>query len=121
MLRFAEKLDAVAVATNPVRYLVPDDAFLADALECMRAIVPVASSNVSRTNAEGWLKPSAEMRALFADRPDLCDATLEARRAVLVRSGSEAGPLPGLPDPRWTFRRRRARRPMLARRPTTAA
>src|SRR6478672_11811040 len=77
MLRFAEKLDAVAVATNPVRYLVPDDAFLADALECMRAIVPVASSNVSRTNAEGWLKPSAEMRALFADRPDLCDATLE--------------------------------------------
>jgi error-prone DNA polymerase len=77
MLRFAEKLDAVAVATNPVRYLVPDDAFLTDALECMRAIVPVASSNVSRTNAEGWLKPVGEMRALFADRPDLCDATLE--------------------------------------------
>src|SRR5438034_1247443 len=70
MLRFAEKLDAVAVATNPVRYLVPDDAFLADALECMREIVPVASSNVSRTNAEGWLKPPAEMRALFAERPD---------------------------------------------------
>src|SRR6478736_7707602 len=77
MLRFAEKLDAVAVATNPVRYLVPDDAFLTDALECMQAIVPVASSNVSRTNAEGWLKPVGEMRALFADRPDLCDATLE--------------------------------------------
>src|SRR5439155_1369379 len=36
MLRFAEKLDAVAVATNPVRYLVPDDAFLADALSRIR-------------------------------------------------------------------------------------
>ena len=36
MLRFAERLEVRAVATNPVRYLVPEDAFLADALECMR-------------------------------------------------------------------------------------
>ena len=40
MLRFAERLEVRAVATNPVRYLVPEDAFLADALECMRKIVP---------------------------------------------------------------------------------
>jgi error-prone DNA polymerase len=76
MLRFADRLDASTVATNPVRYLVPDDAFLADALECMRAIVPVSSANVSRTNAEGSLKDATAMRALFAERPDLCDATL---------------------------------------------
>jgi len=76
MLRFAERLDVTAAATNPVRYLVPDDAFLADALECMRAIVPVSSNNVSRANAEGYLKDAGAMRALFAERPDLCDATL---------------------------------------------
>jgi error-prone DNA polymerase len=76
MLRFADRLDASTVATNPVRYLVPDDAFLADALECMRSIVPVSSANVSRTNAEGSLKDATAMRALFAERPDLCDATL---------------------------------------------
>ena len=29
MLRFAERLEVGAVATNPVRYLVPEDAFLA--------------------------------------------------------------------------------------------
>ncbi|HEX2425100.1 MAG TPA: PHP domain-containing protein, partial [Actinomycetota bacterium] len=63
MLRFADRLDATAAATNPVRYLVPDDAFLADALECMRAIVPVASNHVSRTNAEGYLKDAGAMRA----------------------------------------------------------
>jgi error-prone DNA polymerase len=75
MLRFAERLEVGALATNPVRYLVPEDAFLADALECMRKIVPIAPNHVSRQNAEGWLKPAGEMRALFAERPELCDAT----------------------------------------------
>ncbi|TMK36459.1 MAG: DNA polymerase III subunit alpha [Actinobacteria bacterium] len=99
MLRFAEKLDAVAVATNPVRYLTPDDAFLADALECMRAIVPVASSNVSRTNAEGWLKPPAEMRALFTERPDLCDATLEVAERCTFDLGLKQVHFPDFPIP----------------------
>ncbi|HYG71043.1 MAG TPA: DNA polymerase III subunit alpha, partial [Actinomycetota bacterium] len=71
-----------AVATNPVRYLVPEDAFLADALECMREIVPINRSNVTRRNAEGWLKPTAEMRALFAERPDLVAATAEIAETV---------------------------------------
>ncbi|MGH3372029.1 MAG: PHP domain-containing protein, partial [Nocardioidaceae bacterium] len=77
LLRLAEWIGAKAVATNPVRYLVPGDAFLADALECMREIVPVASHHVSRVNAEGFLKPAGEMRALFAERPDVCDRTIE--------------------------------------------
>jgi error-prone DNA polymerase len=76
MLRLADRASATAVATNPVRYLVPQDAFLADALECMREIVPVASNHVSRENAEGYLKPAESMRLLFAERPDLCDATI---------------------------------------------
>ncbi|HET7237225.1 MAG TPA: DNA polymerase III subunit alpha, partial [Actinomycetota bacterium] len=77
LLRLAERADARAVATNPVRYLVPQDAFLADALECMREIVPISRNNVSRRNAEGWLKPLEQMRALFAERPDLLTASLE--------------------------------------------
>ena len=77
MLRLAERIGVRAVATNPVRYLDPGDAFVADVLECMRRLVPLASTNVTRRNAEGWLKPPAEMRALFFERPDLCDATLD--------------------------------------------
>jgi error-prone DNA polymerase len=76
LLRLAERVGVRAVATNPVRYLVPEDAFLADALECMREIVPINRHNVSRVNAEGWLKPAETMRRLFVERPDLCDATL---------------------------------------------
>ena len=77
MLRFSEEAEIPAVATNAVRYLVPEDAFLADVLECMREIVPVADHHVTRTNSEGWLKPAAAMRRLFAERPELCDATLD--------------------------------------------
>ncbi|HZB02260.1 MAG TPA: DNA polymerase III subunit alpha [Actinomycetota bacterium] len=99
MLRLAERADVRAVATNPVRYLVPQDAFLADALECMREIVPLASNHVSRRNAEGWLKPAAAMRLLFAERPDLCDATLEIADACRFDLGLKRVHFPDFPTP----------------------
>jgi error-prone DNA polymerase len=99
MLRFADKLDATAVATNPVRYLEPVDAFVADALECMRRIVPIASTNVTRTNAEGWLKPPGQMRSLFAERPDLSDRTLELAERCTFDLGLERIHFPDFPTP----------------------
>jgi error-prone DNA polymerase len=81
LLRLAEALGTRAVATNAVRYLVPEDAFLADALDSMRELVPLAGGNVRRVNAEGYLKPAEAMRMLFAERPDLCDETLELAEA----------------------------------------
>src|SRR3954465_5186273 len=100
MLRFAERVDATVIATNPVRYLDPADAFVADALECMRRIVPIASTNVSRTNAEGWLKPSARMRACFAERPDLCDRTLEVAERCTFDLGLKRIHFPNFATPR---------------------
>ena len=99
MLRFAERLEVRAVATNPVRYLVPEDAFLADALECMRKIVPIAQNHVSRQNAEGWLKPARAMRALFAERPDLCDATLAIAETCAFDLGLKRMHFPDFPVP----------------------
>ena len=99
MLRFAERLDATPIATNAVRYLVPEDAYLADALECMRRIVPVASNHISRANAEGWLKPSVEMRSLFAERPDLCDATLRVAERCSFDLGLKRVHFPDFPTP----------------------
>ena len=87
------------MATNPVRYLEPADAFVADALECMRRIVPVADTNVSRANAEGWLKPAADLRALFAERPDLCDATLDVAERCSFDLGLGRIYFPDFPTP----------------------
>jgi len=87
------------VLTNPVRYLVPEDAFLADALECMRRIVPIASHHVSRANAEGWLKPADAMRALVADRPDLADETLRIAERTAFDLGLQELRFPDFPTP----------------------
>ncbi len=97
LLRLADRAGMRAVATNPVRYLVREDAFLADALECMRKIVPLAPNNVTRANAEGFLKPARAMRALFAERPDLCDATLEIAEACTFDLGLKQIHFPDFP------------------------
>jgi error-prone DNA polymerase len=99
LLRLAEGAGVRAVATNPVRYLVPEDAFLADALECMRELVPVNGRNVSRTNAEGYLKPAAEMHALFAERPDLADVSLDVAESCTFDLGLRSVHFPAFPTP----------------------
>jgi error-prone DNA polymerase len=99
MIRFAERLQVPVLATNPVRYLVAEDAFLADALECMRRIVPMAATNVSRRNAEGYLKPAQDMRALFAERPDLGDATLDVAERCTFDLGLKRLHFPEFPTP----------------------
>ncbi len=87
LVKLIDRTGLPGVATNAVRYLVPEDAFLADVLECMRDIVPLAPNHISRSNDEGWLKPPEEMRRLFAERPALCDATLD----VAERCGFDIG------------------------------
>ncbi len=77
MVKLSDHSGIPAVATNGVRYLVREDAFLADVLECMREIVPLAEHHVSRRNGEGYLKRAEDMRALFAENPDLSDRTVE--------------------------------------------
>jgi error-prone DNA polymerase len=100
MLRLADRAELSAVSTNPVRYLVPQDAFLADALECMRRIVPINRTNVGRVNAEGWLKPAREMRALFAERRDLADATMLIAESCTFDLGLRTVHFPEFPTPR---------------------
>ncbi|MDP8961094.1 MAG: DNA polymerase III subunit alpha, partial [Actinomycetota bacterium] len=73
MVALADRLRLQAVATNDVRYLCEDDAYLADVLACVRAQVPVAAHHVARRTAEGWLKPAIDLLniPIFRGRPDL--------------------------------------------------
>ncbi len=99
LLRLADSTQTRAVGTNAVRYLVPEDAFLADALECMREIVPINRHNVSRVNAEGWLKPARQMRWLFEERPDLASATLDIAESCTFDLGLRRMHMPEFPTP----------------------
>ncbi len=100
LLRLAYDAGIEAVATNGVRYLVPEGAFLADVLECMREIVPLAAHHVSRRNAEGWLKPPDAMRELFARAPDLCDNALDIADRCRFDLGIRQVHFPDFPTPK---------------------
>jgi len=99
LLNLADQAEVPAVATNAVRYLVPEDAFVADALECMREIVPVVEHHLTRRNAEGSLKSAAAMRTLFSDRPDLCDTTVRIAEACTFDLGLGRVHFPDFPTP----------------------
>lgn len=99
LLRLAESTSTRAIATNAVRYLVPEDAFIADALECMRRIVPIASNNVTRANSEGYLKSSLQMQELFVERPDLIDATAYVAESCDFDIGLKQVHFPEFPTP----------------------
>jgi error-prone DNA polymerase len=99
LLRLADEAGLPAVATNAVRYLRPEDAFLADALECMREIAPVDEHHVSRRNSEGWLKPPSAMRALFAERPEVCDASVRIAEGCEFDLGIGRVHFPDFPTP----------------------
>ncbi|MFN2591041.1 MAG: DNA polymerase III subunit alpha, partial [Actinomycetota bacterium] len=100
LIRLADETGVSPVATNGVRYLVPEDAFLADVLECMREIVPLASNHVSRRNAEGYLKSPSEMYSLLAERPDLCLTTLDVADRCRFDLGVREVHFPDFPTPR---------------------
>jgi error-prone DNA polymerase len=100
LLHLAARAGIHAVATNGVRHLVREDGFLADILECMREIVPLADHHVSRRNGEGYLKSANEMRELFRERPDLCDRTLDIAERCEFDLGIGEVHFPDFPTPR---------------------
>jgi error-prone DNA polymerase len=99
-VQLADRTGLPTVGTNAVRYLVPGDAFLADVLECMREIVPLAEHHVSRRNAEGYLKPAREMREVFARLPEACDRTIEIAERCEFDLGVGTVHFPEFPTPR---------------------
>jgi error-prone DNA polymerase len=100
MLRLADDAGVPAVATNGVRYLVREDAFLADVLECMREIVPLAAHHVTRRNAEGYLASGREMGRRFAERPELCRRSRDIAERCRFDLGIGRVHFPDFPVPR---------------------
>ncbi|MEN6430366.1 MAG: DNA polymerase III subunit alpha, partial [Coriobacteriales bacterium] len=76
LVALAERLALPVVATNDVHYVERRDFRLHDVLSAAGAGTGLPGP-YSRENAELWLKPAGEMRKLFADLPQACDATLE--------------------------------------------
>ena len=85
LVEWAYAHDAPLVATNDVYFAKPDQYQAHDALLCIEAGAFIGQEERRRVTPEHWFKPSAAMRALFADLPEACDNTLDiARRCAFM-------------------------------------
>jgi error-prone DNA polymerase len=100
LLHLADARRIGSVATNGARILAPADAFVADALDAMRKLVPLAAHHRENTNAEASLKSPSEMAALFRGRPDLIRNAARIADTCEVDIGLGQLHLPHYPLPR---------------------
>jgi len=75
--------DLPLVATNPATYADADFHGAHDAMLCIAQSSQLARDDRARSSPEAWIKPAADMRALFADLPEAIDNTsVVARRCA---------------------------------------
>ena len=78
LLRLAKKIGAPLVATNDLHYVHAEDAKSQDILLCVSSGSRLNSPDRFKFDGTGYyLRPADEMRTLFSNLPEACDATLE--------------------------------------------
>ena len=103
LLKLAREFDLKPVATNDVHFLHKEDHEAHDVMICIGTAHLLIDENRMRYPREVYFKTAAEMRALFADIPGACDATLEIAERCNVEfklnaASSEKYPQFGTPD-----------------------
>jgi DNA polymerase-3 subunit alpha len=110
LIKLARELGLKLVAANDVHFLTREDHEAHDVMICIGTGHLLLDDNRMRYSPEVYFKSPAEMRALFAEFPEACDATLEiaGRCNVEIKldsTSSEKYPQFGTPDgsPREEF------------------
>ena len=100
MIALADQRDLPLVATNDCFFATPAMFEAHDALLCIAEARLLSESDRRRVTPEHWFKPSADMRALFADLPEACDNTLAIARRCAVMMETRKPLLPVCPKVR---------------------
>jgi len=100
LVALARHLGVGYVATNNVHYAVQDGHRLQDVLVCIRHQTTLDEAGVLlRPNSEFYLKPAAEMAALFADHPEALANTRRIAERCRFELGYGLQDLPAFPTP----------------------
>jgi DNA polymerase-3 subunit alpha len=100
LLDLSRETGVRAVAANDFHYLRKDDAPAHDVLLCIGTGRMVADTDRMRFDGDDfYFKSAGEMRELFAQTPDACDATLDIARMVEIDLESKSFALPAFPVP----------------------
>ncbi len=101
LLRLAKDLGLPLVATNDLHYTKAEDAAAHAALLCVQSGSTLADPKRFKFDAQTfYLRPAAEMRAVFADLPEACDTTLQIAERCHVEfdEGIDRMPTFDVPD-----------------------
>jgi DNA polymerase-3 subunit alpha len=122
LLGLAAEFGLKTVAANDVHFLHRTDHEAHDVMICIGTGHQLVDENRMRYTTEAYFKSPAEMRALFAEIPGACDATLEIAERCQVElkldpTSSEKYPQFGTPDgsPREQYLMRTCQEGLLAR------
>ncbi|MFF1573014.1 DNA polymerase III subunit alpha [Leifsonia sp. NPDC058292] len=100
LIRLAKELDLPLVATNDLHYTHASDATSHAALLCVQSGSTLDDPNRFKFDAdEFYLKSAEQMRQLFRDHPEACDATLEIAERCDVKFDTSANYMPRFPVP----------------------
>ncbi|MBV9646402.1 MAG: DNA polymerase III subunit alpha [Candidatus Eremiobacteraeota bacterium] len=100
LARLSRELGVPLVATNDAHYLERADAPAHDVLLCIGTGKTVADHNRLRFDTdEFYVKSDEQMRELFSDVPEACDATLEIAKRVDIRIPEKQFNIPTFPVP----------------------
>ena len=90
--------DIPLVATNPACYAEPDFHPAHDAMLCIAASTYIDNNDRKTSSPEAWLKPAADMEALFADLPETIANTAVIAQRCAVTAPKRKPILPRLSD-----------------------
>jgi DNA polymerase-3 subunit alpha len=100
LVEISRRLRAPLLATNDSHYTRRDDAVAHDALLCVQTGATIdAPGRFKFEGQEHYLKPAAEMRALFRELPEACDNTLWVAERAQVEIEFGRPRLPVFPLP----------------------
>ena len=98
LIDLAYALDVPLVATNPACYAEPDFHAAHDAMLCIAASTYIDNEDRKTSSPEAWLKPAADMEALFADLPEAIANTAVIAQRCAVAAPQRKPILPRLSD-----------------------
>ncbi len=101
LVELSRRLGLPLAATNDIHYTAKQDALMHDVLLCIQTqrVQSDPERKLRFDTEEFWLKSAAEMRALFAELPEACDATLEIAESCELSLSFEGLRLPRFEPP----------------------
>ncbi len=98
LIDLAYAVDLPIVATNPAHYAEPSFHAAHDAMLCIANSTYVENAERPTSSPEAWLKPAADVEALFADLPEAIANTAVVAQRCAIAAPNRKPILPRLSD-----------------------